>query len=267
MLKKRTLEIIPIVIIMLLVLKIFGLEGILVTTITFSCLGQLDLYKILEENLKLKPLKWVGIGIGSLMILVSYYGNLNYVIEVFTVSLIIFGSLSLANNKALKKYTMTLLGIIYIPFLLQFYTLALSESQSIKLVIWFVLVVKMTDLFAYLIGSYFGQLKLAPQISPNKTIEGAIGGVLGAIIVGVLLHQWLDYKSFEAGILRAGILALFVSIVSIFSELFESSIKRWASVKHSSNKHLASGGILDKIDSCLFVGPFVYFIFKYFISR
>ena len=266
MLKKRFFEIIPIVVVIILSIALFEKEGFLLLIIGFSILGQIDLYNLLEKNSKFAPLKLVGILIGVLIILTSYYGNLSNVTELFITSIIILSLLCLGNHNVGKNYVPTLLGIIYVPLLLQFYTLLLNQSQSIWFVLWFLIVTKSTDSFAYLIGSYFGKSKLIAHISPNKTVEGAVGGILIAVVIGTLLYKCLAYPTIQITPFKASILALCVAILSTLSELFESSIKRWAQVKDSSKKQKASGGMLDKIDSCLFIGIFAYLFFNYFVK-
>jgi phosphatidate cytidylyltransferase len=105
------------------------------------------------------------------------------------------------------------------------------------------------DTAAYFVGKRFGKNKLAPQVSPKKTIEGALGGLAG---VAVCLGAWVVYQNY--GWWWIGVFVL-LAIYSIFGDLFESLLKRQADVKDSSNLLPGHGGILDRIDAQLPVIP------------
>lgn len=121
-----------------------------------------------------------------------------------------------------------------------------------------------SDAMAYFIGSAFGKHKLAPSISPKKSVEGAIGGVAGGIIgmliYGVILHlckmdvPWISFIIF-------GVLG---SVFGLLGDLFLSYIKRECKIKDFGNFLPGHGGVLDRFDSVLFVVPVCYFIFKCF---
>jgi phosphatidate cytidylyltransferase len=105
------------------------------------------------------------------------------------------------------------------------------------------------DTAAYFVGKRFGKNKLAPLVSPKKTIEGALGGLAG---VAVCLGAWVVYQNY--GWWWIGVFVL-LAIYSIFGDLFESLLKRQADVKDSSNLLPGHGGILDRIDAQLPVIP------------
>lgn len=120
----------------------------------------------------------------------------------------------------------------------------------------------MTDTGGYFFGSFFGKKKLAAKISPKKTVEGALGGIVTASIS--LLIIYYIYKTavfgenFEVNILNLMILGILGSIVSIFGDLIFSIIKRSCNIKDFGNVIPGHGGILDRIDSVIFAAPFVY---------
>ncbi len=127
-----------------------------------------------------------------------------------------------------------------------------------------------TDTFAYLMGSLFGGKKLAPKISPNKTIAGAIGGVVWCVLLTVAIFFILDsIPSISSILLNSGIsvwkliiIAFIGSIISQFGDLFESYLKRSASVKDSGNLLPGHGGMLDRFDSYIFVAPYMFLAFS-----
>mgnify|MGYP005995723545 CR=1 FL=1 len=107
------------------------------------------------------------------------------------------------------------------------------------------------DTGAYLVGKQFGKNKLAPKISPNKTIEGLLGGIALAIITGIVSSYFIDGLSY----LNAIFLAILISFSSTIGDLFESVLKRRADVKDSGKLFIGHGGFLDRFDSVLFAAP------------
>ena len=133
--------------------------------------------------------------------------------------------------------------------------LLLLRSASPYLLLAVVGIAIVADTAAYFTGRAFGRHKLAPAISPGKTWEGAIGGAVGVVVYALLLPS-------PAGINKAQLVAaaLFLCILSVLGDLFESWIKRRAEVKDSSQLLPGHGGILDRIDSQLAVLPVAAFI-------
>jgi phosphatidate cytidylyltransferase len=113
-----------------------------------------------------------------------------------------------------------------------------------------------SDSGAYFAGRFFGRNLLLPSLSPNKTVEGAVGGLLLTIlIIAPLSYQLLDFTVAKALIMGAG-----VSISSQCGDLFESSLKRILDVKDLGTFLPGHGGVLDRVDSLLFTAPAVYYI-------
>lgn len=147
-----------------------------------------------------------------------------------------------------------ILGILY------------SNGQDGRWWISYLLVVtKITDVGAYFAGSLWGRRKLAPNISPKKTIEGAIFGLLCAILASFLFHITSDYAgTFHLGIYEWLFLGLILGVVGQFGDLSESLLKRDAN-KKDSNALPGLGGVLDALDSILFNAPII-FIYLHFIK-
>ncbi len=153
------------------------------------------------------------------------------------------------------------IGFLYIMTFLSFQWYLRNDimgSQHILLLygsVWF------ADSTAYYIGTYLGRRKLCPSISPNKTVEGAVGsiagGALGAIIITAIFYNTDDYS-----LLRAIIIGVILGIVSVIGDLIESMFKRDAGVKDSSNIIPGHGGLLDKVDGVLLAGPVLYLILR-----
>ena len=113
------------------------------------------------------------------------------------------------------------------------------------------------DMGAYFVGVSMGKTKLCPTISPKKTVEGAIGGIVASIIVGLILN--LCY-GFYSKILMVALFTIPLCIVGMIGDLFASIIKRKVGVKDYGNLIPGHGGVLDRVDSLLFISPVVYFL-------
>ncbi|MDR1961275.1 MAG: phosphatidate cytidylyltransferase [Gracilibacteraceae bacterium] len=134
-------------------------------------------------------------------------------------------------------------------------------SHGFEWCLFAILTVWLTDSSAYFIGSAVGRHKLAPSVSPNKSVEGALAGAVVATAFGCAFALWTDI----APLWLAGLLALAVSIVAQLGDLFESALKRTADIKDSGRVIPGHGGILDRFDSFLFTMPLVYYtLFVYY---
>ena len=140
-----------------------------------------------------------------------------------------------------------------------------APNQGLLLFIWLVAVAKFCDVGALLTGLAFGRHKMAPQISPKKTWEGAAGGVLVSMAVGALV-AWLARDHFPTWLTPAvaALLALPLAIVAIVSDLIESIIKRRAAHKDSGAVIPGIGGMFDVSDSLLLTAPLGFFLFRLF---
>lgn len=172
-------------------------------------------------------------------------------------------------------WSLMLGGVLYIGCLLFLLVSLRLEPGTMRfpeigrnLIFLTLLVTFASDTAAYFIGKTFGRHKLAPQISPGKTWEGAAGGVIGAIVVSLLFT--LD-TPLQLGVWRAitwwqaVLLGLAISIFGQLGDLVESLLKRSYKVKDSGNFMPGHGGILDRIDSILFAGIVVYLAYIYFM--
>jgi phosphatidate cytidylyltransferase len=158
-------------------------------------------------------------------------------------------------SSSLTEVSAVLLGLLYIPGLLTF-QLDLVRWGPAWIIMLYVSV-WVSDSMAYYIGKGFGKRKLYVEVSPNKTVAGALGslagGLMGAVFVkSVILHR----VSFP----HAAILGLTIGAASIVGDLVESMFKRDAGVKDSSNILPGHGGMLDKLDSVTFAGPAFYWL-------
>lgn len=137
-----------------------------------------------------------------------------------------------------------------------------TKSSGVFLILFAMFCAWMTDTFAYFSGKFLGKHKLCPNVSPNKTIEGAIGGVIGAIVANLILFFVFDKFFFTVHTLvwwQIIIISAVLSVVSMFGDLSASLIKRNHGIKDFGKIFPGHGGVMDRIDSCLFVLPALFF--------
>lgn len=153
-------------------------------------------------------------------------------------------------------------GIIYLGGLCSYMLLLRSMPQGILYTFLLFIGVWSNDTFAYFIGSKWGKHKLAPGISPNKSVEGALGGaaatILLAALAALLAPEWIGLTLIQAILLGLGI-----SVFAQLGDLMESALKRQFEVKDSGTIIPGHGGILDRFDSLMLAAPFVYYYFTF----
>jgi phosphatidate cytidylyltransferase len=169
-------------------------------------------------------------------------------------------------DRMITSVGVTVLSVMYIVLLgghLIVLRVGFTPQLSKHLLSFFFLVIMGADAAAYYCGRAFGRHKLAPSISPGKTWEGAIAGMLASLLLAAGAHYWFFP---ELPTKFALILAALMNIVSVIGDLTESALKRSAGAKDTAHVLPGHGGILDRIDSLLFNAPVVYyFAYAYFI--
>ena len=166
-----------------------------------------------------------------------------------------------ADHESVSAAAVTLLGAVYLGALggtiAALRLLSPTDQGAWRLTLLLVIVV-FSDTFAFFIGTALGRRRLAPAVSPGKSVEGAVGGLLGGVL-GALLVRHLglpDLPLAHAVVLGGGVAAM-----GIVGDLNESLLKRWAGVKDSGALFPGHGGMLDRLDSLLFGAPVLYYYF------
>ncbi len=217
-----------------------------------------------------KPIKWVGYVSTLMVFLVSIFTiETSKSIILFAlpiILLILFLHIILTDMKyTFKDVAYTLLGIIYVTGLLTSLGLITTVNNGKYFLVYTMLIAWGTDVFAYFAGRYFGKHHFS-KVSPKKTIEGCVTGAISAIIIGLIYFTILnsigqfniDTKLF----IVIGITSFILSVISQIGDLSASSIKRFADCKDYGTLLPGHGGMLDRIDSLIFIAPFVYMIIK-----
>jgi phosphatidate cytidylyltransferase len=135
------------------------------------------------------------------------------------------------------------------------------QGEKIWLAIWLIMVVQTSDVLQYVCGKLFGKHKVAPNLSPSKTIEGLLGGIFLATALGVAM-SWLTPFNYA----QAALIGFIVCIFGFFGGLVMSAIKRDRGVKDWGNLIQGHGGMLDRIDSICFSAPIFFHILRYWWS-
>lgn len=229
------------------------------TAVVFIALN--EFYKAFNAK-NIKPLFNIGYIFAGYLLIKNIYGldtQYSYVVA-FILFLISITYLLRCKNDILD-IAITFLGIFYIAIFADFIVLTINDFELGKIYVWLIFVIAFaTDTFAYFSGYLFGKHKLIPKVSPKKTIEGAIGGILGSTICAILFGY-----IFKLNIVPLVLIGSIGSIVAQFGDLFASSIKRYVGIKDYGKLIPGHGGILDRFDSVILVAPFVYFAITLFI--
>ncbi len=164
----------------------------------------------------------------------------------------------------IKQVSMIFFGIIYVAVTFSFIYLIRTRNNYGIYFVWLIFISSWgSDTCAYCVGMLFGKHKLSPILSPNKTIEGAIGGIIGASLLGALYTYILFYKIYDDisfSCIRVAVACAIGATISMLGDLTASAIKRDFGVKDYGYVIPGHGGILDRFDSVIFTAPALYFI-------
>lgn len=202
---------------------------------------------------------------GSALIFTPFADNDKLVIAGVSLVFVTFSLLFLFRvqsiENAAREVSYALLGFLYIPFLLMHLVQLRLTPFGIQWLFVIMLIVMTNDSAAYYTGSAFGKHRLYPLVSPKKSIEGALGGLIGSF-GGTLVAKFTFFP--QLTFRDAAVTALVVGIVGQAGDLFESLLKRSFGVKDSGAIIPGHGGVLDRLDSILFAAPVTYYYVLFF---
>lgn len=243
--------------------------GALVAAMTV--LSLLEFYDLAEKK-EVSPFRWSGSFSALLVLAGQYWGGLSGAGAALGISAVIILAVTLlaGTEHATHRAAVTLLGVVYIAYLLGFLlsirqlplTVDLGYEAAGTWLVMLFLVIWICDSAAYFWGSRFGRRKLYPTVSPGKTTEGAMAGIVFALLSAAGFHFW-----FVKGLRLWDALAigLICGVVGQSSDLVESLFKRDAGVKDSSHLIPGHGGVLDRFDSEILVAPVVFLYLRYVV--
>ena len=253
---------------MVIIVLLFGNKYVIDVALAIVTLIALHEYYNAFSN-KYKPIKWIGY-IFAFMICFIHLVEEEVLLKIIALLVpiiiaVLFIELIIKNMKiSIIDIAITLFGILYVVLFTMFIPLIAGEEVNGKILVWYVIIIAWgTDMFAYWVGNTLklGKHKFS-KISPNKSIEGCIAGVIGALILSLLytfcINQFLSIQIISY--LEVSIIAIILSIIGQFGDFAASSIKRYVGIKDFSNLIPGHGGILDRIDSLIFIAPFAYIL-------
>jgi phosphatidate cytidylyltransferase len=212
-----------------------------------------------ELSQALKPLPFVAaLGAGALPILLTVpYGRTGILAgAMLGLPWALFWLTGNLETRTLRAVLAVLLMALWVGAPLAHLGLFPRSRHGMILILIAVVGPWISDSSAYFAGRFFGRRLLFPALSPNKTVEGSLSGLLlTVLIVGLISYEFLGFSVVKAAVIGAG-----VSILAQSGDLFESTLKRILDVKDLGNLLPGHGGILDRIDSLLFTAPAVYYI-------
>lgn len=224
---------------------------------------------VLNKDQKITALSFqiLALFTGSAVLWAAYFNSSNMVLDIIVLNVVISTLISLPKFKSdpsvCEIVFKQVVGIIYIPLFLSYFVFIRNGDNGILWTFSLLTVVFMGDTGAYYLGSYFGKHKLCPAVSPNKTVEGALGGLAASLGSGALI------KHFFLPLLPWSLSLLFffsIGIAGQVGDLFESQIKRVAHIKDSGAILPGHGGVLDRIDAVLFAVPVAYIFKEYLLT-
>ena len=240
-----------------------------VIDVALAIVAVIALHEYFNAFSKYKPIKWIGylsaISISLIHIIPEDMLLKTIALVISVIVIVLFMQLVINNMKiSIIDIAITLFGICYIVLFILFIPLMAGEENG-KIYIWYIFIISWgTDIFAYLVGKRFGKHKFS-KISPNKSIEGCVAGIVGAVVLA-LIYTFFVNKFASVHVISyvaITIVAIILSIVGQFGDFSASSIKRFVGIKDFSNLIPGHGGILDRIDSLIFIAPFAYILLMF----
>lgn len=226
--------------------------------------GLFEFFSLLRAR-GIRPMRAVGLFLAAALFLdVVFPGWLG--VPFAPLGALLLLSVTLARGADLESVSAaahTLLGALYLGALggtIGALRLLSPVGEGGWRVVLLLVVLVFSDSFAFFVGHVAGRRRLAPAVSPGKSVEGAVGGVLGGV-VGAFVVRSLGLPGLPAT--DAAILGAAVAVMGIVGDLDESLLKRWAGVKDSGRLFPGHGGMLDRLDSLLFGAPVLYYYFQY----
>ncbi|MCL2859653.1 MAG: phosphatidate cytidylyltransferase [Oscillospiraceae bacterium] len=252
-----------------IVIVIMLLNNIYVVDITFAIVAALALHEFLIAfKEKFKPIVWIGYFAAAFIAVMPFIAKEHILtfmgLFLFFMIILLFIEIFKTNMEInIADISITFFGICYIVFFLMFMPLIYERTNGYYL-IWYVFAASWgTDVFAYEIGKRFGKHKFS-KISPNKSIEGCIAGIVGAVVL-MLLVTILFNTVFHLGIsyLYVAFIGVILSIIGQMGDFAASSVKRYTGIKDFGNLIPGHGGMLDRFDSVIFIAPVAYFLLMF----
>lgn len=185
------------------------------------------------------------------LILSSFIVNLAFYLGIYFKNLYVL--LILFILIALRFYKRAF--IIFAFFITTYLIGSISYIDDLNFIVNYMILIELNDVFQYISGNIFGERKITPNISPNKTVEGLIGGMILTTLTAALL-KYIFHINYQIKFIP------YIALIGFFGDIFISALKRKVNLKDSGTLLLGHGGILDRVDSLIFTAPLILLIFK-----
>jgi phosphatidate cytidylyltransferase len=260
-------------------------DGVFLLIIVFLALAGLSEFYGLAAKRGLACFKWCGLIGGALLLVGTFLELIGKIgtqgsparvndfetgfIILFVLGLSVRQLVSKSNTAGITAIATTLLGLMYVPWLLNFIQKInfFPNVEGKYFLLYFILVTKFSDMGAYSVGSLIGRHKMIPRISPGKTWEGFAGAIAVSTAASLVFVHFFGGRMAGMNFLHAAILGIVLSVTAVIGDLIESLFKREAGVKDSGHLFPGIGGILDLLDSLLFNAPIMYLYLRHILTH
>ena len=230
------------------------------TLLVVSLIGMRELYKVMKvSDEHITVLELVGY-LGAVLYYIAMkadFGNYGTMAIIISMILILFVYVFGYPKYHAEQVMAAFFGVVYVAVMLSFIYLTRSLPDG-KFLVWLIFLCSWgCDTCAYCVGMLIGKHKMAPVLSPKKSIEGAIGGVAGAALLGVIYAAATQGKMAEYALICA-----VGALISMVGDLAASAIKRNQNIKDYGKLIPGHGGILDRFDSVIITAPVIYYLAK-----
>lgn len=208
---------------------------------------------------------YIALPVQYIFVAMNWYGMFSIFIPVYVFLLLpILASIKGSTKNFLERTAKVQWGLMITVYCISCVPALLTldiqgyESRNLLLIAFLVIVVQISDVLQYVFGKLFGKRKIAPTLSPSKTVEGFVGGIFSASLIGACLW-WITPFSF----LQAGMISLMITLLGFMGGLVMSSIKRDQGIKDWGHMIEGHGGMLDRLDSVCFAAPIFFHVVRY----
>lgn len=234
------------------------------TLLAVSLIGMRELYKVMKvSDEHVTVLELVGY-LGAVLYYIAMkadFGNYGTMAIIISMILILFVYVFGYPKYHAEQVMAAFFGVIYVAVMLSFIYLTRSLPDG-KFLVWLIFLCSWgCDTCAYCVGMLIGKHKMAPVLSPKKSIEGAVGGVVGSALLGCIYAYFFGAKMDEVSnpMVACAVACAIAAVISQIGDLAASAIKRNHNVKDYGNLIPGHGGVLDRFDSMIFTAPAIYF--------
>lgn len=276
---KRLTSGITVFVILLLILLFANTLVMDIFVSLLSIIGVYEYYNCFKKSNKANPNIIYMVIVSLLIVFIHLLHNENYLTEINRDSLLVLilmiipisiivlmCEMVLNHKKNIIDICTTVFGIVYIPLELLFFSMTREDLNLGRFLVWYIVIASWgSDSCAYLIGKNFGKHHFT-EISPNKTIEGCIAGIVGAMIISAFYTIAIkNIFNLTISVLTTTIITGILAFIGQIGDLTASSVKRYCDIKDFSELIPGHGGLLDRIDSVILVSPFAYILLYLFV--